>query len=161
MQHSQDFQRLLYRITITSTCMQVASSEWVLGVQIQHFENMYNAEIIDGKYCCCDDDDVMCQEDITYLGMCRISQPNQACDSYFRVYVRVCLNNGTCSVTKSYQLNGVITSLNQVVLNIPISEPELSNQVRIKLSYSSTCCNITNTMKICKYIIHACILVQG
>ena len=123
--------------------MQVASSEWVLGVQIQHFENMYNAEIRDGKYCCCDRNDVVCQADIILLGTCIISQPEHGCDPYFRVYVRACLNNGTCFVTESYQLNGVITSLNQVVLNIPISEPELSNQVRIKPSYSCTCCNIT------------------
>ena len=38
--------------------VQVASSEWVLGVQIQHFENLCNVEIKDGKYCCCDKDEL-------------------------------------------------------------------------------------------------------
>ena len=34
--------------------VQVAKSEQLLGVQLQNFDNMFNAEIRDDKYCCCD-----------------------------------------------------------------------------------------------------------
>ena len=64
----------------------MASSEWVLGVQIQHFENVYGSEIINGQFCCCDDgssdnDVSICKENITDQQMCKDS--DNPCDNYF------------------------------------------------------------------------------
>ena len=44
--------------------VQVASSEWFLTFQIQYFENLYNAEIRNNEYCCCDNPDDPCGNDI-------------------------------------------------------------------------------------------------
>ena len=37
--------------------VQVASSDWVLSVEIQHFDNFFNAQLSGEltQYCCCDD----------------------------------------------------------------------------------------------------------
>ena len=46
--------------------VQVVSSEWFLAVQIQDFENTYNAEIRNNdQYCCCDSNVPACVDDIT------------------------------------------------------------------------------------------------
>ena len=112
--------------------VQVASSEWALGVQTQHFENTYNAEMREGKYCCCDFGDVMCTENITELnGFCIDSNSINPCDSYFLIYIRDYYNS-TCTATKMYRMNNDSTSLNNLVLYIPLKEIQLSNNVRIK-----------------------------
>ena len=41
-----------------------ASSEWFLAFQIQNFQNLYNAEIRNTEYCCCDNPDDPCGNDI-------------------------------------------------------------------------------------------------
>ena len=111
--------------------MQVASSEWVLGVHIHQFMNVYNAEIRNGKYCCCDDHFKECWENITDVnGMCLISTYH--CDTYFMLHVRECSSKDTCTDTKSYQLNEALTSLEQLVLLIPVSDMELSKNVRVE-----------------------------
>ena len=111
--------------------LQVASSEWVLGVQIQHFENMYGSEIEGGLFCCCDDsrtDLSMCKENVTDLPMCKNSATYNPCDTYFLVYVRECLYNSTCNYTQQYRLNND-TTLIQLILTIPL-EMEWSENVR-------------------------------
>ena len=114
--------------------MQVASSEWVLGVQIQHFENMHNAEISNGNYCCCDDPYKECWKNITDLnGMC-FNLPYR-CQTYFVLYVRECPYSSTCSDTEFYRLNVAHTSLQHLVLYMPLEESGLSNNVRIKINY--------------------------
>ena len=115
--------------------VQVAYSEWFLGVQIQHFENKYNSEIRDGKYCCCDNGDVKCGKNITDLqGMCDYSKSAYGCEPYFLIHVRDCpYNSNYCSVNKTYQMNNERTSLDQLVLYVPFRKSELSNQVRIVL----------------------------
>ena len=112
--------------------VQVASSEWVLGVQIQHFENMYNAEIRNDLYCCCDDHFRECKENITDLiqnGTCFNS--DHRCETYFVLYVRECSYNSICSDTEIYRLNVARTSLEHLVLYMPFEEIGLSNEVRI------------------------------
>ena len=79
--------------------MQVANSEWVLGVHMQHFQNLYNAEIRNGLYCFCDisHNTVKCREDLTDLN---IAACTSECEPYFEIRVEICLANGTCSNTK-------------------------------------------------------------
>ena len=115
--------------------MQVASSEWVLGVQIQHFENLYNVEIKDGSYCCCDNPEVECSQSITDLqGLCYDPNLIRVCEQYFLVHVKDCSYNSTCTVSQTYQLRiDSSTSLNHLVLFIPLKEMELSNNVRTKI----------------------------
>ena len=109
--------------------MQVASSEWFLGVQIQKFEN-YNVEIVRENYCCCDH--VTCKPSIAEVQEICMSK---SCQPYFIIHIRDCSCNGTCSLDTTYQLNNESNSslLNGVeVLNIPFKEMELSVKVSTK-----------------------------
>ena len=117
-------------------CLQVASSDqWVLGVQIQNFMNMHNAEVRNDNYCCCDGHFKQCRKNITDLnGMCFNS--TERCEAYFVLYVRECSSQGTCTDTESYQLNPSRSSLKQLVLSIPLDTMELIKNVRkIKTNY--------------------------
>ena len=113
----------------------MVSGEWVLGVQIQHFESVYGSEIINGRFCCCDDGSENdnnvseCKENINELSGCDDS--NNPCDTYFLVYVRDCLYNNTCNYTQYYRLKDD-TSLIQLILPIPL-EIDLSENVRNEL----------------------------
>ena len=110
--------------------VQVASSEWLLGVHIQHFENVHGSVVINDLFCCCDDgsdsDVSLCKENITDLQMCKFVT-NQ-CDNYILVYVRNCFYNNTCFVTKHNGQNKDIP-FNQLVFLIPL-EMESSVNVR-------------------------------
>ena len=111
---------------------QIASTEWFLAVQIQIFENLYNAEIILGGYCCCDTVTI-CEENITGLqGMCL----THSCEPYFVIHIRDSSCTGTCSLDKSYQLNYEPSTsiLDHAVLTIPFMETEWSDHVRTKIS---------------------------
>ena len=112
--------------------MQVASNEWFLGVQIQHFENLYNAKIVfDRTYCCCGFH--LCSKNITDLqGMCTAD----VCQPYILIHIRDSSCTGTCSLDKTYHLSNESSGsiLNHAVLSIPIKEMEGSDHVRIKIS---------------------------
>ena len=115
--------------------VQVASNEWVLAIQIKHFENPYNVEIRNGLYCCCDNPNMtLCSKNITHEdGKCLFdSSPDFQCQPYFLIHVRDCLHNQTCSVVNTYRMTGDSSfALNQLVLHIPVMETESSNEVRI------------------------------
>ena len=116
-------------MSCTIAFLQVTNSEWVLGVQIQHFENVYGLEIRNSHFCCCDDgtdnddddqnDVSLCVRNITDLQMCKNSTAYNPCDTYFLVYVRDCLYNSTCNYTQTYQLKND-TTLIQLTLTIPV-----------------------------------------
>ena len=80
----------------------MANSEWVLGVHVQHFQNLYNAEIRNnGKdYCCCDISayDVPCEKDLTDLD---VASCTAECEPYFEKRFEVCFADGTCSDMKN------------------------------------------------------------
>ena len=79
----------------------MANSEWVLGVHVQHFENLYNAEIRDtGKYCCCDISykNVPCVANLTDLN---VAACTSECEPHFEMRFEVCFANGTCSNMKN------------------------------------------------------------
>ena len=77
--------------------MQVGSSEWVLGVQTQHFENMFNAETRFDQYCCCDTPSP-CVESLAGLNP---TTCNPECDPYFEMRFEVCFYNETCLIMKA------------------------------------------------------------
>ena len=110
--------------------IQVASTEWFLGVQIQNFENLYNVEIIKGVYCCCDY--IGCSENISTLrGSC-----THICEPYFLINISNSSCDGTCPLDKTYQLSyEPRTSIfDHALLSIPFKEMEWSDHVRIKIS---------------------------
>ena len=117
--------------------MQVASTEWVLGVQIQNFTNLYNVEIINGMYCCCDDNERCGSTSSDLLGMCKHASTTQVCETCFLVHIKNCISIGTCSLSKTYQLNYKPSDLisDHGILSIPFMEMELGEQVSAKISY--------------------------
>ena len=112
--------------------MQVASTEWFLGVQIQNFENLYNAEMLSSiVYCCCDV--YNCTLNIADLqGICTAD----VCQPYFLIHIRDTSCNGICSLNKTYQLsyesNSSKSILDHVVLSIPFKEMEMIDDVSKK-----------------------------
>ena len=114
--------------------MHVARTEWFLGVQIQHFENLYNAEMIlgTGGYCCCDSIEGCSQNIVDLQGICM----THACQPYFLVHIKGSSCDGTCSLDKTYPLNfePSSSSLDHAVLSIPFKEMGWDDQVRIKIS---------------------------
>ena len=74
----------------------MANSEWVLGVHVQHFQNLYNAEIRNGHYCCCDISyyDVLCEANLIDLN---VTACTSECEPFFEMHFEVCFANGTCS----------------------------------------------------------------
>ena len=107
--------------------MQIASTEWFLGVKIQNFENFYNANIAsDGKYCCCEFHP--CEKNIADLqGRCM----TPSCQPYFLVHIRDGSCTDMCSLDKTYQLNNESTKsiLDDAVLSVPFKEMEWSDHV--------------------------------
>ena len=110
--------------------MQLASSDQVLGVEIAHFENMYNSEVRFGNYCCCDEPDSPCVETLETLQKCPI-----ACDPFFNVHFQQCQPYKNCSIlSKSFFFSFDSTSeVSPLLVQIPFnqSDLELYNQVRI------------------------------
>ena len=72
----------------------------MLGVIVQHFQNLYNAEIRNDKdYCCCDISykDVPCGKDLTDLN---VADCTSECQPYFEIRFEVCFADGTCSIVE-------------------------------------------------------------
>ena len=68
----------------------------MLGVHVQHFQNLYNAEFRNGyEYCCCDISylDVPCVADLTDLN---VAACTSECEPYFEMRFEVCFANATC-----------------------------------------------------------------
>ena len=117
--------------------IQVASTKWFLGVQIQHFENPYNVEIINGDYCCCHDNAICSGNLIDLFAKCTDQCTAQPCETYFLVYIRDCVVNSECFISKTYQLNYTSSAsvIDHGILSIPLMEMELSDHVRTNFSY--------------------------
>ena len=68
---------------------------------MQQFQNLYNAELRNGKdYCCCDISyvDVPCVADLTDLD---VTACTFECEPFFDIDFKVCFANGTCSYTSN------------------------------------------------------------
>ena len=114
----------------------MASTEWFLGVRIQNFVNQYNVEIINGDYCCCDDNE-RCGSNLNHLFFCKHPNITQVCETYFVIHMKNCLYGSACSVIKTYHLNYTLSDsiFNHGVLAIPVMETGLGYEVRTKISY--------------------------
>ena len=111
----------------------MASSEGVLGVQIQHFENIHNAEIRNDMYCCCDTPDRVtpCGEstDAVKAATCA-----PKCDPYYVVHFQACPSIEACYVAKTFNITIDLSSeISSFLFQIPFNQSELEtyNQVRI------------------------------
>ena len=85
----------------------MVNSEWVLGVHLQHFENLYNAEIRDGKdFYRCDISYyvIACVEKLMDLDF---TECTSECEPYFEIHFKVCFADGTCS-----EMNNDIACMN-------------------------------------------------
>ena len=70
--------------------LQVSFSLWTLDVTVLVID-MKHAEKRNGKFCCCDDDHIMCQESLNDLGTCEEGN----CDIILSVIVSPCTGSGS------------------------------------------------------------------
>ena len=81
--------------------LQVVNSEWVLGVHVQHFQNLYNAEFRDSRcYCCCDIPSIVvpCVEELINLTVLACTSE---CEPFIEIRFEVSFANGTYLYTKN------------------------------------------------------------
>ena len=109
----------------------------VQGVQIQHFENLYNVEIINGDYCCCHNNEICSSDLIGLFATCIDLGAAQPCETYFLVHIRDCVLNSKCFLSKTYQLNYTSSAFifDHGILSIPLMEMGLRDHVRTQFSY--------------------------
>ena len=114
--------------------MWVAISEEVLGVQIQHFENIVNAEIRNDMYCCCDSPVTVtpCGErtDAVNATICALKK----CQPYYMVYIQACPSIEACYAAKTFNIPIDLSSeISSFLFQIPFNQFELEtyNQVTI------------------------------
>ena len=75
------FVKIIHCLWVIS--MQVAWTKWYLGVQTLDFINLYNVEIINGVYCCCDDSEICASDFDNLLGKCEDASTTQVCKQAF------------------------------------------------------------------------------
>ena len=118
--------------------MQLASSEWMLGVGIKEFENLYDAEKTNERYCCCDYE-YICAQDITLLKSAMGSCP-VPCQTYLVVSVQDCTSNVPCTINQTFNLQSENQfSLSSAIFQIPFVQPievrTIIALIAIKLHY--------------------------
>ena len=102
----------------------------MLGVEIKEFENLYNAEIRNDEYCCCDDE-YNCEENISVLRSIAMGSCPVPCQTYFVVSVQDCTSNVQCTINKTFNLEPENQfGLSSVIFQIPFVQPPLHIQVR-------------------------------
>ena len=110
--------------------VQVASSEWSLGIQIQHYENQLNAEIREDRYCCCEIKDACNATLNDFINATHNCKKN--CSVYYKVQFPNCSTNGICSTTQplnfKYYPRSIVTKM---VFPIALDQFEVDNEVRI------------------------------
>ena len=118
--------------------VQEASSEWFLAVQIQDYENMYNTEIKNNEYCCCDNPEGPCGNGISAIKSTPCNS-QLTCQPYYvlRVNFQGCPSTDPmmCSVSELTDTSVVHTFVTTSFLphlhvTLNQSELEMYNQVR-------------------------------
>ena len=103
----------------------------MLGVQIQQFQNLHNAEIRNGEYCCCDDP--LCENDIMALE----NSCSPSCETYFVASLQNCASNTQCTINQTFNLeDDSISGLSSVIFHTHFGQPGLDAEVRTKQSFS-------------------------
>ena len=111
--------------------VQVATCEQVLSIEIQHFENISNAEIRGSQYCCCDQ--ASPPSCVGTIGNLSTLACTRMCHPYFVMYFQACPME-TCYFAKIITVPGEFSAeSSSFVIQIPFSQSELEayNQVRI------------------------------
>ena len=119
------------------TFAQVTSSKLMLGVEIQDFENVFNAHLRQGydQYCCCDGGN-KCRKNITALNS--MFNCTLECETYFVVYLQDCTNETTCTKIKIFNFpENSPSDLTSLVFQIPFGQSTPDNQVWINFYLSS------------------------
>ena len=100
----------------------------MLGVETKEFENLYNVELLDDMYCCCNNQNI-CVNDIAALkAMASCTLP---CDTYFVVRVQDCRFNVQCTINETFNIEPETQfRLSSVIFQIPFVQPSLDMQVR-------------------------------
>ena len=113
----------------------MASSEWMLGLEIQQIHSTNKSEITEDKQCCCDEH--FCLENFDYANDCE-----DVCDIYYTIHFPRCQNSDWCNTTASIELRLSDPSIiGSVLLQIPLEESKLTDQVRKQLiSYRQLRC---------------------
>ena len=120
-----------YNCICTVLFVQVASSEQVLVIQIQHLETVFGVEIRNNSYCCCDQTSPPCVKTIEALNT---SQCTTTCQPYFAVHFQYCPSTMLYNITKTFNFSVDPTSeISEFLIQLPLhqSELEMYNQVRI------------------------------
>ena len=78
----------------------MANSEWALDVQVLNLGLMFNAEIRDGLYCCCDISyiDVPCEPTLEALNTPACTSE---CEPVYQTRFGTCFADGTCTIMES------------------------------------------------------------
>ena len=88
------------RNTFVNTQVRFAASQQLLTVELLQFHNMYNAEIVKGKFCCCDSNANNCRQQLEQLA---IVNCKAKCDVWFNVSLSPCLSPHSCSAATAAQ----------------------------------------------------------
>ena len=102
----------------------------MLGVHVQHFQNLYNAEFRNSKdYCCCDISykDVPCVATLTDLN---VAACTSECEPYFEMRFEVCFADGTCSNMKNEAAvidNILSICISPLLVQLHSKEPMIDN----------------------------------
>ena len=83
-----------------NTQVQPATSQQLLVVELLQFHNMYNAEIRQNKYCCCDTNNKMCTP---LLGGLEQISCERKCDTWFNISLSPCESAYLCSAATAAQ----------------------------------------------------------
>ena len=127
----------------------MANSEWVLGVQVQHFQTLYNAEIRNGQHCCCDISymDVACVQD---LGNLDVTACTFECEPLFDIHFKVCFTNGTCLYMKneiSCTHNNPTTWITPLLLELYLNESMIKNIMNVSAKKAIFKCTSMNEIE--------------
>ena len=86
-----------------TTQVQLAASQKLLVVGLLQFYNIYNVEVINGEYCCCDTAEPrICVDNLEYLTQ---KDCDPKCDTWFNISLSPCESAYLCSAATAAQCN--------------------------------------------------------
>ena len=119
----------------------MANSEWVLCVQVEHFENLYNAEIRNDEYCCCDVSYLVvpCVQVVTDIN---VAECTSECEPYLEIRFEVCFANRSCSNIKCETAvidNSLATCISPLHVQLHSEESTIDNVTNVSASKILIC----------------------
>ena len=93
----------IQRYIFANSQVQLATSQQILVVELLQFHNMYNAEIRQNKYCCCDEGNIKtCKSELAGLEEMSCAE---LCDTWFNISLSPCESAYMCSAATAAQCN--------------------------------------------------------